>query len=94
MAMTISDDSVVSRNPEIALRNVDKEFIALDPKRGLFFSLNETAEFVFRSLNGTRTVHEVIDRMLDEYEVDRETCRAAVLKSVSILVEHNFAQIV
>jgi hypothetical protein len=40
------------------------------------FSLNETGEFVWRLLDGTRAFEEVVAAIVNEYDVDEATARA------------------
>lgn len=83
---------------EFILREIAGEYIlvpvgtAAVQFNGLI-TLNETARTIFLALAQERTVEELTDAVIAEYEVDRETARADVeeflqqLRQVGALVE-------
>lgn len=89
----LSGASILARNAEIVLRRSNAEVVALDASRGLFFSLNETADFILAALDGYRTLDQVADALTEEFEVDAETARTAVLTVCRDLVAQNFAHV-
>ena len=91
MNATLSELDIFSRNPSIVVRRSEGDFIALDPRRGLFFSMNETAELVFRLLDGTRTLGAVLDQVVEVYEIDKSACRPLIFQTIQEFARHEFA---
>lgn len=50
------------------------ELVALDPNAGKCFGFNSVATSVWRELKSPKSVEQLRDCLLDEYEVDAERC--------------------
>lgn len=57
--------------------------------RGLI-TLNETAEFVWDKLAEDHTKEELLDLIIEEYDIDRETAQKDLDELVEILAEKGF----
>ena len=64
------------RSAQLLEAEVGDELVALDPGKGSCFGFNSVAASVWRALEEPRTFDELSERLLDEYEVDRDQCRA------------------
>ncbi|MCS7053153.1 MAG: PqqD family protein [Ignavibacterium sp.] len=70
----------------------DSGFIFL-PTTGETFTLNETGKTIFKYFQQKRNLDEIINSLLDEYEIDRLTLERDLedfilrLKSLNLLVE-------
>ena len=64
------------RSAQLLEAEVGDELVALDPGKGSCFGFNSVAASVWRALEQPRSFDELSDRLLDEYEVDSDQCRA------------------
>ncbi len=60
----------------------------LHPISGLYFGLNEVGASVWNFLTAPRKVGEVLDHLLEEYEVEEEVCCSHLTDLLKILEEH------
>ncbi len=74
--MSVALEDVFQQNQDAASRVIDGLTYVVDPATGELHSFNEVATLVWTLLDGTRSVREVVARMVDEYEVDRLTAEA------------------
>lgn len=67
--------------------DVDEDVIIMNMESGKFYGLDDIGRSVWEFIAQPRPVHEVCEHLLAEYEVDRETCEASLLKLVESLVD-------
>jgi len=51
-------------------------------------TLNEVAAFIWKNLDESKSKEELVDKIMDEFEVDEETARTDVEGFVGALYEH------
>jgi len=77
--------SVVSRSASPLAANVDGEIVMLQPSTSRYFGLADTAVRIWQLLETPTSVADIVDALLDEYEVDQQTCTSEVLTFISEL---------
>lgn len=88
----LSLDSHVSKdNSQVIDRIVDGEALLIDLQTGNYFSLNAVGTRIWESLDGTRTVQDIIHIVSDEYNVDVQRAEADVLTLVNDLISEGLA---
>ena len=75
--MKLSDR--VKTPPEVMTRTVGEEVVILDLATGTYFGLDPVGARMWELMADGKTLGEVCDRMLDEYEVSREALEGDVL---------------
>ena len=55
-------------------------------------AVNETGEFLFQLLQTEQTMESLVNQMLDEFEVDRETAEADVADFVKALTDNEMLE--
>lgn len=55
-------------------------------------NLSETGAFVWKNLDSAKDVEELIQKMLEEYEVDEETARNDINSFVASLQQNNMLE--
>lgn len=60
------------RNNNIIWREVKGEAVLLDPQEGRYFGLTKVACSFWDKVDGERTTGEIIDLLLEEYEVEKD----------------------
>ena len=61
------------RSDTAMARRVDDDLVILDIPSGKYFELNDVGALLWERLDGTQSVEDLIDLVLAEYDVDRET---------------------
>ncbi len=77
----MSPDRCYTRNPDYVFRRIADEVILLPIRKNLgdlesIFTLNEVAARVWELLDGRRTLGEIRDQIVAEFEVGPETVEA------------------
>jgi len=67
-------DKYVAKNGEkTAYRVIDDEAVIVDLEDNTFHALNPVATFIWEQMDGKTKVEEIIQRVCQEFEVDRKT---------------------
>ena len=91
MPLLSLDSHVTKDNSQVIDRVVDGEALLIDLQTGNYFSLNAVGTRIWESLDGSRTVHDIIHMVVDEYDVDVERAEADVLTLVNDLISEGLA---
>lgn len=88
-----NDITIVKVHPDTALQRVGGAFMAASARDELHWfqepdgRISEVAEFILDSIDGRRSVKEIVSLICDEFEVDPVVARADVIKFLELLVE-------
>jgi hypothetical protein len=66
-------DPSYRRHPDLRLTSLEGEGIVLHLRERRYFSVSETGLVLLEALKQARTFDELVEGLLSEYEVDRET---------------------
>ena len=72
---------------------VDGEVVMFHPERGAYFSLGDVGSRVWELVEQPVTMDEVCRILVEEYDVDPETCRTEVEAFVSQLLEAGLVEL-
>jgi hypothetical protein len=80
-------NSVVSQSPSIVTRKTGNEYVLVPVANNIadmnsVFTLNETVAFLWEMIDGKKTVKDLIDAMISEYDVNEETATEDVLSFI------------
>lgn len=83
----------MKRNTDFMLRDIAGEVIlvptgAATQQFNGMITLNEVAAFIWKNLDESKSKEELVDKIMDEFEVDGETARTDVEGFVGALYEH------
>lgn len=79
--------------PDVMARAVGEEVVILHLTKGAYFGLDEIGARVWYLLAEDRSLQQVCDTLLGEYEVTREDLQKDLLKLVSQLRDQGLLQI-
>ena len=79
MERMISMNSSVVATSEQASSDLEGEAVILNLKSGAYYGLNAVGASIWNLLQEPRTVSEIRDTLLAEYEVDSEQCDRELL---------------
>lgn len=66
-------ETVVAAKEQVSC-NLAEDAVVLDLKAGVYYGLNSVAARVWSLLQEPKTVQEIRDAILDEYDVDPDRC--------------------
>lgn len=72
-------ETVVARAEDLVFRDLDGETVMLCVRTGKYYGLDPVGSRVWALIEKPRRVYDVCTTLLDEFEVDRETCERDVL---------------
>ena len=75
----MTEELTVSRRAELVEAEVDGELVALHVHEGTCYGFNATATRVWNLIERPKTVAELRDALLGEFEVDPETCERQLM---------------
>ena len=71
---TYTDLSIVRRVADQVSCDMAGEAIVLNMKSGVYFGMDQVAALIWNLIEKPRTVGEIRDAIMQEYEVDSDTC--------------------
>lgn len=86
--MKVTPDTVLRKNPNAAYRIFDGKATVVLPDQSEVNVLNPIGSLVWERIDGTRTVGQILDAVLEEYEIGAETAREDILAFLNDLHEH------
>ena len=84
-------DSRVVRSPEPIWADGGDGLLMLSVEAEKYFSLNETAEAIWRAMEAPVTVRALSDTLMSAYDVDRKRAASAVITLVSRMLDEQIA---
>jgi hypothetical protein len=70
----MTEDVIVSRRTSLLEAEVDGELVGLNVDQGTCYGFNATATRIWTLIEQPRRVSELRDALLEEYDIDPETC--------------------
>jgi hypothetical protein len=86
--MTMDLDDVLTRSSNAAYRVYDGQATVVLPDGAEVNVLNEIGSLVWEAIDGRRTLGEILDTVLREYDIGREEAHRDILEFVASLKEH------
>lgn len=80
-------DSRVERAQAVLQSETENETVMLDIEKGLYYGLNDVASDIYAACGETRSISELCDELLKEYEVEPAQCQTEVLGFVERMIE-------
>ena len=78
--MDVSLGSRVQRNGEILFTDLDDTVVMMDPDKGSYYELDSVGARIWNLVDIERSVAELCELLLREYDVALESCRDDVLE--------------
>ncbi|MCX6307170.1 MAG: lasso peptide biosynthesis PqqD family chaperone [Bacteroidetes bacterium] len=77
--------SVISKNASIISSKMDDEVVMMNIEKGNYYGLNPVAAEIWEMLTEPMTVQAICDRLMEEFDVDQDTCQNEVIAYVEKL---------
>jgi Coenzyme PQQ synthesis protein D (PqqD) len=88
-----SDSVIVTAGKEQFSCALGETVILLDMKAGLYFSLDNVGAAVWQLLQQPRTVKEIRESILDEFQVSADVCQSDLISLLRELAARNLIEI-
>ena len=80
--------SILSQSTEIVTRKTGNEYVLVPITNNIadmnsVYTLNETGAFIWEHIDGKRTVEEIITKLMNEYEIDKQNAESDVFIFIS-----------
>ena len=85
-------DARPAHNPLLAWREVEGAIIIISPEDSVLHELNGTASFIWKQMDGERTIEQIAALVTEEFDVAPEAALADVQELMATLVEKKLAQ--
>jgi len=92
--MKLSTQSVIIKNKSILENEIDGEKIMLNIDNGEYYGLDKIASRIWELLNEKIEIESLIQQLLEEYEIDYETCKNDVLEFLDELIKKKLIVII
>ena len=81
----ITTDTVISQIEEIVDSDIDGETVMMSIENGKYYGLDDIGSRIWELIEKPIKVSDLIDTLLERFDVDRETCERDVLKFLNEL---------
>ena len=87
--MSIALHTTLNRNGDILYAPTGtEEAVMMSVTAGRYYGLNAVASRIWELLETPKTITQLCAQICEEFEVDAQTCKAAVVKFVQDLIDH------
>lgn len=91
--MSVTIDSVLVQDSDLAAADLDGCVVILSIRSGVYFGFNGVASDIWRMLSVPRCVGEIFDRLSQTHDVDAATLSRDVMPFLQTLIERNLARL-
>jgi hypothetical protein len=91
--MTISSSTVIASVKHQVSCDLAGEVVILDMKDGIYYGLNAVGARIWTLLEEPRSVAEIHQTLLDEYDIDPDVCETQLLTLLTDLAAHGLVEI-
>ena len=82
-------DAVLIKNDGFTVRAMGDETLILDPDGSAIHVADEVGGFIYRQVDGARSLSDIVGAIMDEYDIDRATAESDLLAYAAELVSQN-----
>jgi len=84
--MAINSESIISKNPQIISSKMDDEVVMMSVEKGNYYGLNRVGSEIWEKLTEPLTVGSLCDKLMQEFNVEKEQCEREVITYLEKLV--------
>lgn len=86
---------IYSKSPDVVFRKIADEYVLVPIRQKAsdlqsIYTLNDTAAFVWESIDGAKDILQIRDKMLEEFEVESSQAEPDIIDILSQLEELSF----
>ena len=80
MKKKITPETYIKRNNEVFASQIDDEVVMMNIQSGKYYGIDTIGSRIWDLINEKIQVQQVIDQLLEEYDVSEEQCKNDVLE--------------
>jgi hypothetical protein len=92
--MAVQLSTLIMRDGEPIATSIDNEVVMLSPRAQAYFGLGTVGSEIWNAIETPRRVDDVCAGLMQEFEIDAETCQRQVLDFLNDLVDRGLARVV
>lgn len=92
--LILSEDSTVVVSKDQVYSELQGEAVILDVKSGIYYGLNEVGASIWNLIQEPKTVGEIKEALLAEYEVEPQTCDRDLLAILKDLIVKGLVHVI
>ena len=73
-------DCVICKSSDVIQAKLDDEIVLMSPERGKYYGLDSVGTVIWSRLEEPITIADLIDRLLEKYDVDSAECEIDTLE--------------
>lgn len=85
--MELSGSTIVSVSKDYVYCKVEDEMVLLGMEDGIYYGLNPVGAFIWEQIKEPKTIDDIRDAILKEYDVEKVECETDLLKLLQELTE-------
>jgi hypothetical protein len=76
----------------IVFTDIENEGVILNLKNNSFYSLNETATRIWKLLRGRKTVRQIVEEFMQEYECEKNKALQSIKRQIQEFLASNLIE--
>jgi hypothetical protein len=89
----ISTETIISQIEEIVASDIDGETVMMSVENGEYYGLDNIGSRIWELIQKPIKVSDLIDTLLERFDVDRETCEKDVLTFLNELNDDKILEV-
>ena len=82
------------RKADVVSTEMDDELVMMNITQGVYFGMNAVGKEIWKLLDQPRDEQEVVDLLLEKFDVDETTCRSEAAAFIQLLAKNKLVDIV
>ena len=91
--MKFLNNQSFTRTPSVLSSTIDEETVMMSMERGMYYNLNPIGSSIWAMLETPHTFDQIVEKLLDEYDVDRATCESETAEFLESLMERDLVSV-
>lgn len=83
----------VCQKKDIYLTELDDDRVMMDLDTGNYYILNGMGSIIWDKIHEEVSIEEIIDELLEEYDVEPEVCKTQVMDYLAKLLQSNLVRV-
>lgn len=91
--MELSGSTLITVSKDYVYCNVEDEMVLLGMEDGIYYGLNPVGAFIWEQIKEPKSINQVRDAILAEYEVEKVECERDLHELLRVLVEKGLVEV-
>ena len=85
-------EKYISKGKEIKSKELESKSVLLDLETGRYYTLNRVGTFIWALIDGKTNIHDIIERVVEKFKVERDVASQDVKDLVMSLNEEGLIE--